>query len=262
MTSWVVVDESQGAKTSGGEVMTPALLAVIAEVCTVQMCRDKQPNSGGPAVVVRAGASATDIRAGERVFAILATLPDAPGDIAYHSVDGNGVPFALLAITTCDTVLGSGSSVSSSVSHEVVEEDGDPGCNRWADNGAGTEHAIELCDAVETQSYAITAQNGTVAYVSDFLLDAWFVPNAPGPYSFMSLAKMAGAVDPPGPMKTAPSGGGDYQAIRTSPTSENQVFAERKHKACVVGTPRNHAKVAHWSSRVSQIGRASCRERV
>jgi hypothetical protein len=254
VTSWVLLDESQGAKTSGGEVVTPALLALIAEVITVQMCRDYAPNCGGPAVVVRAGKSATDIQVGERVFSIMATLPDAPGDVAYHSVDGNGVPFALLAITTCDTILGAGTSVSSAVSHEVLEEEGDPGCNRYADDGLGTEHAIELCDAVETQSYAITSSGGTVAYVSDFLLDAWFIPNAPGPYSYMALARLQGAVDAPGPMKTVSSGGGNYQMIRTSPTSENQVFAKRTHKACVEGMPRNHAKVAHWSSRVSRRG--------
>lgn len=254
MTSWVIIDETQGAKTSGGEAMTVALLAVIAEVATVQMCRDYAPNCGGPAVVCRAGSSATDIQPGERVFALLATLPDAPGDVAYHSVDGNGVPFALLAITTCDTILGPGTSVSSAVTHEVLEEEGDPGCNRWADDGQGTEHAIERCDALETQSYAITARDGTVAYVSDFVLDAWLIPNAPGPYSYMALAGLPGAIDPPGPMQTVPSGGGNYQAERTSPSSEHQVFAAAGHKARVVGQPRNHAKVAHWSSRVSRRG--------
>ena len=254
MTSWVILDETGGSTASNGEGLTASSLAAIAEACTVQLNRDYAPECGGPSVSVRAGSSATDIQTGELVFAILAALPDAPGDIAYHSVDGNGVAFSLLAITMCSSVLGLGASVSSAVSHEILETAGDEGCNRWADDGRGTEHAIERCDAVEVQSYAVTTHDGVVVLVSSFVLDSWLIPGAPGPYSYMGKAGLPGAIDPPGPMQTAESGGGNYQAERPSPTSEHQVFAARSNRARIAGTPRNVAKSTHWSSRAYRRG--------
>jgi hypothetical protein len=251
--AWVLLDESNGAKTSDGSAVTPAALAAIAGAIRLQQARDYSPECGGPDVTMRAGSGRADIQSGERVFALKDVLPDAPGAIAYHSVDGAGVAFALLAVTTCDSLLGSGASVSSAVSHEVCETAGDEGCNCWADRGDGIEVAHEECDAVEVQSYAITLADGTPVFVSNFLLPAFWIPAAPGPYSYMAKAALPGAVDPPGPMQTAPASGGNYQTQRSSGTGETSVNA--MHRAAHVhGTPRNPGKVAHWSSRASRRG--------
>lgn len=47
----------------------------------------------------------------------------------------------------------------------------------------------------------------------NWLLQAWFVPGAPGPYDYMTAAKLPGAVSPPGPLQTAPGKGGNYEIV-------------------------------------------------
>jgi len=248
--AWVLIDETNGATTGDGNKVTYAVLEQIAAAITLQQARDYGPECGGPAVTMRAGGGPNDVQPGERVFALKDALPEAPGAVAYHSIDGRGVAFAMLAISTCDSLTGPGTSVSSAVSHEVCETRGDEGCNLWADDGAGTEHAHEECDAVEVQSYPMP--DGT--YVSNFVLPSFWIPGAAGPYSYMAKAGLPGAVDPPGPMQTAPGHGGNYQAVRPSPSGESQVTAEHAHGARLHGTPRNPTKVAHWSSRTSRRG--------
>lgn len=257
MTSWVLIDDTSGAPTTSGEVITPTKLARMAEALTIQANRDYAPECGGSNTVYRAGANAKDIQPGEYVFSFVPTLPDASGALAYHSIDGVGVPFAFEAVDLCDTVLGLGESCSAAASHEGCETEGDKGCNGYKDDDLGTEHAEERCDAVEAQSYAVLCQDGTSVGVSNFLLDAWFIPGTVGPYDFMTKAGLPGAIAPPGPFQTAPANGGNYQVERTSPTNATQVTAKHAKAVRITGSPRKPAKVAHWSSRASRRMKAA-----
>jgi hypothetical protein len=121
------------------------------------------------------------------------------------------------------------------ISHELCEIAGDPGCNRWADRGDGTEVAVEECDPVESQSYDVGAAadppHTSGVHVSNFVLRAFWQPDAQGPYDFMTSRGLAGAIAPPGPMQTAPAAGGNYQIVRAAnPQSVHQVTA--------MGSPR------------------------
>jgi hypothetical protein len=224
--SFALVDESQGATTADGAALTPTVLESIASACLAQLNRDVSSETGGGPYLVRVSTGA-DIQPGEIVFSILPTLPNAPGAIAYHDVLGNGVPVAYDAITLSDSLTGPGNSLSVAISHELCETAGDPGCNRWADRGDGTEVALEQCDAVESQTYDVGLALATGIHVSNFVLRSFFEPGAPPPYDFMTSYGIATTTAPPGPMQTAPSGGGDYQIVRqTSPQSETQVTAE------------------------------------
>ncbi len=194
--------------------MTPGALASIAAACEVQLNRDFSAEWGGN-FSVRAGSGAGDIQPGEIVFALLPTL-DAPGAIAYHDTNGNGVPVCFDAVTMSETIMGPGNSVSVAISHELLECAGDEGCNDWCDDGNGMSFAKEMCDAVESNSYEL---NGV--YVSDFLLKAFFVPGRPAPYSFMAAGNLGG-VGPSGPFQTALGG---YQIERKQGTGEGQVTA-------------------------------------
>jgi hypothetical protein len=214
---FALVDGTGGATTTLGMAVTTAVLEDIANACTVQLNRDVSAEWGGN-YEVRAAVGAGDIQPGEIVFALLPSLPDAPGAIAYHDVNGVGVPVIYDAITLSDSLTGSGNSLSVAVSHELCETAGDESVNAWRDDGAGSEWAQELCDAVEAQSYLI----GDVA-VSNFLLKAFFTPNHVGPYDYMSSAGLPGAVGPTGPFAT-PSGG-NYQIVRSSGAGEHQVQA-------------------------------------
>jgi hypothetical protein len=226
---FALIDETGGATTLDGAALTPATLSAIASACQIQLNRDLAPETGGGPFLVRVS-DGKDLQPGEVAFAILPTLPNAPGAIAYHDVNGQGVPVAYDAITLSNSLTGPGNSLSVAISHELCETAGDPGCNRWADRGDGTEVALEECDAVESQTYdhgaASTPAQSTGIYVSNFVLRSFWQPHAPPPYDFMTSRGIAGGAGPSGPMQTAPAGGGDYQIVRqTNPQSEGQVTA-------------------------------------
>jgi hypothetical protein len=240
---WVLVDESNGAKCANGESLTPLALARIAEAMALVLNGEFADEYGG-AATVRVG-SATDIQPDERVFAFLPTLP-VQGASAYHDVNGNGVPVAYCAVTTCGSLFGPGDGIGVDATHEGDETGGDEGCNKKADDGKGQDHACESCDAVETQSYPKTLADGTVVYVSNFVLRSFFIPGAPPPYDYMSKAGLPGAVAPPGPMQTATGDGGNYQIVAPSNSAqESQVFAKEAPTnpgakgMRIIGTPRS-----------------------
>lgn len=209
--------------------MDPATLAKIAAACQIQMNRDFAAHWGG-AYRVRAGASSLDVQPGEVVFALLSSLPSVPGAIAYHDVNGNGVPVAYDAISLSFSLIGAGNSVSVAISHEILELSADPPCNRWADAGDNTERAIEVGDPVEAQSYAI---DDTGVSVSNFVTPSWFDPGSTGPFDFMSSVGL-NVNAPSGPFMAAPGG---YQIERTSGTGEHQVTARRASMATSLRRP-------------------------
>jgi hypothetical protein len=227
----VLIDETNGATTADGSALSPGVLQQIASASTIQLNRDVAGYYGIPGAQVRVGTGA-DTQPGEIVFALMASLPNAPGAIAYHDVNGHGVPVIFDGLSLSDTLIGSGNSVSIAVTHELCETAGDEGCNVWADDGAGSEWAHELCDAVESSSYSIDVGGGAVVFVSNFVLPAFWIPNHVGPYDYLKLA-------------TAPfATSGGYQITRLSGTGETQVQ----------GTVKRAEKRKHWSSRTYRRG--------
>jgi hypothetical protein len=244
-TNWVLIDNSKGAKCADGTSLSAGALAHIAEAVMAQMNNEFADEYGGT-VQIRVAANGKDVRPGELAYSFEATLPDAPGASAYHD-DNGGEPAAYCAVTTCANLLGA-NGVGVDASHEIAEAQGDPGCNRLLDDTQGQVHADEKCDAVEVQSYAKTCADGTQVQVSNFLLQAWGVPGATGPYDYMTQAKLPGAVAPSGPMATANGDGGNYQIVAPFSTgSETQVTAKRAEVAHLVGKRRKGTP--HWTSR-------------
>lgn len=247
--AWVLIDETAGAQTQDGASLSPAVLAHIVEAVSGQLDGEWAAEHGGSGTL-RVGTSSADVLPGERVYAFLPTLPDAPGASAYHDTNGKGVPVAYCAVTTCGSLYGP-TGVSVDASHEILETAGDEGCNLLADDGQGTLHALEACDAVEVQTYGYTCADGTVVQLSNWLLQSWAMPNAAPPYDYMSAKGLPGAVAPPGPMQTAPGAGGNYQITCPSTTGEEaQSFAV----LAISGTRRKGEP--HWSSRAARrLGR-------
>ena len=244
---WVLIDQTNGATTTDGSKLSPAVLSHIAEAVNSQMNGEFAAEWGAPATV-RVGANANDIQPGEWAYGFVGTLPDAPGASAYHDVNGNGVPFALCAVTTCDSLYGP-TGISVDASHEILETAGDEGANLFANDNKGTLHAMEMCDAVEVQTYGKTCADATVVQVSNWLLRAWFIPGASAPFAYMTMARLPGFVDPPGPLTTAPGKGGNYQIVSTAPDTK-QVFA-KGHEYRIEGTRRKGA-TPNWSSRAAR----------
>jgi hypothetical protein len=249
---WVLIDLSNGAKCADGTSLSPAVLAHIAEAVAAQMNGEFAAEYGGD-VAIRVASSSTDVQPGELAYSFEPTLPDAPGASAYH-IDNGGEPAAYCAVTTCESLLGA-NGVAQDVSHEICESQGDPGCNRLLDDTVGEVHADEKCDAVEVQCYPKVCADGTAVQVSNFLLSAWGIPDASGPYDYMTQAGLPGAVAPSTPMATANGDGGNYQIVAPFQTSsETQVTAK-----VAITTPRalriegtRRKGPPHWTSRTAR----------
>jgi hypothetical protein len=102
---------------------------------------------------------------------------DTPGVLGWHTEDPSvhiyGYVFAGPILDNGGNALTNTLSVSSVLSHEVLETFVDETCNLWADDHNGSTYALEVGDPVESTSYMV---NGVS--VSNFVLPAWFDPNA------------------------------------------------------------------------------------
>jgi hypothetical protein len=231
---FVLMDESTVATATpvlGGSI-SPEQLGALAAALMIQANRDVAFYWGG-SHVVRAGSTTDAPQAGEVVCAIVDTLPDAPGDVAYHDDNGQELPVVFVSRAECTSILSGSGSISSAMSHEVCETIGDPACNRWADDGKGNLFALELCDATQEDSYEI---NGIT--LSNFLLPAFFASGSPGPFSFNGNA---GHETVAGPFTLARGG----YMVTEATSATRQVTGELGARA---------TKARHYSSRVTRRG--------
>ena len=239
---FAIVNESTSATASsafGGE-LTPEALDEVAKALDIYVNRDVASHWGGN-YMVRV-ADKDNLASGEIVCAIMDAMPDVPQAVAYHSVDGQACPFIVVGRVNCASIMDGPSSISNALAHELVETIGDPGCNRWADEGDGVEHAFELADATQADSYKI----GNVS-VSNFLLPSYFVPGGHAPYSYLGIV----GDDPiPGTFATATGG---YQILRSPGTGEHDVFAKRPFVNGVL-TPESADRKKHPLSRTHKRG--------
>lgn len=242
---FALIDSSGGATTGDGGRLTPVILGQLAAILSIYANRDVAAEYGG-AHLVRAASGPADIQVGEIPFAILPDLENAPGAIAYHDVDAQAAPDCFDGITLSDTLMGPGNSLLVALAHEIAETIADEGVNLIATDGRGKGYAREACDPVEQQSYPITLADGTVGYVSNFVLRSYFVPGHPGPYDFMTSRGLAGAVAPPAPLQVAPANGGNYQIVYSTVGGQGQVTGSV--------SARRRAKKSHPTSRTHRRG--------
>ena len=117
-----------------------------------------------------------DVPAAAHGIALVDTIKDQPkGVLGYHTEDPGG---KLWGVVAAKPELDNGGkattgnwSVSSVLSHEVLEMYIDPNCNLWANDGHGKAYSFEVCDPVEAPTYPV---NGVS--VSNFVTPAWFDP--------------------------------------------------------------------------------------
>jgi hypothetical protein len=125
-------------------------------------------------------ASEAGLPAGSIIIAILDD-PNQAGALGWHTEDANdvihGVVFARPILDNGGDILSADLSVASVLSHEALETLVDRHANLWADDGQGTAYALEVGDAVESDSYDIFV-DGQKVTVSNFVLPSWFDPMA------------------------------------------------------------------------------------
>jgi len=124
------------------------------------------------------------------IYLVDAINDQPPGVLGFHTEDQRGKLWGVVAakpelengaqVTTGDW------SVSSVLSHEVLEMFVDPNCNLWGSNDRGRVYSLEVCDPVEAPTYEV---NGVS--VSNFVTPAWFDPQAPSSSQFDKLGKLS-----------------------------------------------------------------------
>jgi hypothetical protein len=123
-------------------------------------------------------------------IAIVDTIQDQPqGVLGFHTEDQGG---KLWGVVAAKPELDNGGhattgdwSVSSVLSHEVLEMFVDPNCNLWANDGNGSAYSFEVCDPVEAPTYTITNVS-----VSNFVTPAWFDPLSAKSAQFDKLGRL------------------------------------------------------------------------
>lgn len=107
-----------------------------------------------------------------RIITVMDNLDD-PQALGYHDETAGehiyGVVGTSVAMKQGAKALTGPYSISSILSHEVIECFCDARVNLWADNGRGTLIAVEACDPVENDAYLIDGVS-----VSSFIFPAWF----------------------------------------------------------------------------------------
>lgn len=131
--------------------------------------------------------------------AAIVTIRDSaevPGALGDHDQDDAGRPRGEVLVRPIldngGSVLGNADvTVSSVLSHEVLELWADPYIVTWDQGWDGTLWARELCDAVESDSYYLETRSSEVVLVSNFLLREWFTSDPPrGTTHFDWLGKL------------------------------------------------------------------------
>lgn len=108
---------------------------------------------------------------------ILALVDDTGDDgaLGYHTEDEGDFVYGLVGVKpvldNVGHILTGANSVSTVLSHEVLELLGNPHVSSWSDTGRGYLVATEMCDAVQSDYYDLDGVS-----VSDFLLPDWFSP--------------------------------------------------------------------------------------
>ena len=174
-------------------LVTDADAATMTQAIASQIRYDAAPlwDRAPAAVVFYTDPSA--VPAAAHGIALVDTIQDQPqGVLGFHTEDQGGKLWGVVAakpelengaqVTTGDW------SVSSVLSHEVLEMFIDPNCNLWANDSNGSAYSFEVCDPVEAPSYTVKGVS-----VSNFVTPSWFDPLAPATAQFDKLGQLHAA---------------------------------------------------------------------
>jgi len=160
-----ILNQSNGAVADADvATMTAAITTQIQDVATAW--------NRAPATVTFYN-SASAVPAGAYGVAIVPTIDGQPAGVVGYHAENWGVVAAQPILANAQTLTGDW-SVSSTLSHEVLEMFIDPACNLLAVDGQGSAYSLEVCDPVEAPTYTVNNVS-----VSNFVTPSWFDPQAP-----------------------------------------------------------------------------------
>ena len=161
------------------KMITDADVQNIAEACDHQLGNEVATawSIENPLRVTTAKIAPTK-KSGSYPFFFVDEIPEAPGALAYHFVQDNGVPAGKIGV---QTTLDAQESVSSATSHEAVELQCDIFCASWSySNRLGCLVATEACDPVQANTYTIKVEGDAAVEVSNFVTPYYFTEDALG----------------------------------------------------------------------------------
>jgi hypothetical protein len=108
---------------------------------------------------------------------VVNSIPEAPNDLAYHSVSADGMPFCRIGwqqVRAEGGALTGPNGLLSAISHEVAEACVDPDCTLTAAMPDGTRTSLEVCDWVQGLDYEELPDHYVAAVVGPefFVIDA------------------------------------------------------------------------------------------
>ena len=178
----------------------------------------------------------TAVPAAAHGIAIVDTIQDQPtGVLGLHTEDQAGQMWGVVAakpeLDNGGQVLIGDWSVSSTLSHEVLEMFVDPNCNLWANDGKGSVYSLEICDPVEAPTYTVSGVS-----VSNFVTPSWYDPSPPAGAQFDKLGQLTAgfSILPGGYMvyeykgKEQEQWGGQYPSWRKAMKSGPMARAQRR----------------------------------
>jgi hypothetical protein len=163
--------------------------SAMVRACSRQLHRDAAPAWGLQPVPVVFYKDEEAVPPGAWLMALLDDA-DQADTLGWHTEEQGeliyGRVFTNPVLENGGSALSGALSVSSVLSHEVLEIYGDPRVNMWADNGYGLLYPLELCDPVESDFYQIELRGYEDGIsVSNFVLPDWFDAYASGPYDYL-----------------------------------------------------------------------------
>lgn len=146
----------------------------ISRALSIQATHHIAPAWGLDAVSVQQRAR----RAGDWTLLFL-DRSDQEGALGYH--DWEGKPVMKVFVEDC---LRAGVDPAACASHELAEAMCDPDIIRCTvDSQHNRVWAVEIGDPMQSFTYDVAGQE-----MQDFVLPAWFIPDAPRPYSYLDKA--------------------------------------------------------------------------
>jgi len=171
-------------------VVTNADVATMTEAIATQVQNDVAPVWGRASAEVVFYTDPTKVPQAAYRIAVVDTIPDQPqGVLGLHTeaqvAQMSGVVAAQPQLDNGGQRMTGDWSVSSTLSHEVLELFVDPNCNLWANDGNGSVYSLEVCDPVEAPTYTVSG-----VAVSNFVTPSWFDPQAPATAQFDKLGQL------------------------------------------------------------------------
>lgn len=152
--------------------VTNAQASLMASVCNKQIRRHVAPAWGRKRADVVFVDDESTLSADKEVIYIM-DEPNIEGAFGYHDETSEGkyigYVFVDVILANDGKILEGHNSVSATLSHEVLEQFINGDINKWAEDGEGNMFWMEICDAVQSDSYNIKG-----VAVSNFVYPEWF----------------------------------------------------------------------------------------